>query len=552
MFAYSFAVRRTRDARVLLLVVFSSAIALALSCGDDDETGAVVTPAEPAPGPSTEEVLARHHHAWDAGARTSAIEEGRAVLVEQQCNRCHTIDDVEPGARPKHCTSCHQWLKGLTPDHRTFQKLSKRYGRDIIERYQRNIDHFQEVPDLTKIGHRLHPDWIDEFIADPYDLRPAMHENMIRTNLSDEDRQKIVRYFAAVAEVADPYADEGARVHEAPTRNDDFVREGQALFSQRGCTNCHTLGNIDTGKPEAVLRAQGNAGRLAPNLRFTRDRMSEDVLVAWIMRPRDFHPETLMPQTGITYPDAQRLAQFILFADPELEPQPPIAQMAVPAVLDREVGWAEVKDRVLGRICVHCHMNDHERDRGPGNEGGFGWPGNQLAMRTYEMLIRGAYDPETQERYSVLTPREEGGLSPIIEVMLLRRLEERRDRVHPFHDYERPEHSEHELGMPMGLPSIPDEEVALVRTWIAQGCKGPTEVTGMGGIDDGFLVPDGPLADNDGCELRQPSEERPSWTMQEPPPWMRKSGASSSMSSTSAMSAMSATSTTSSMSSTEM
>jgi hypothetical protein len=27
--------------------------------------------------------------------------------------------------------------------------------------------------------------------------------------------------------------------------------------------------------------------------------------------------------------------------------------------------------------------------------------------------------------------------------------------------------------MPMGLPSIPDDELALLRAWIEQGCVGP-------------------------------------------------------------------------------
>ena len=110
----------------------------------------------------------------------------------------------------------------------------------------------------------------------------------------------------------------------------------------------------------------------------------------------------------------------------------------------------------------------------------------------------------------------------LLEAMLWRRIEERRDRVEAFADYVLPpDHGTERLGMPMGLPSIPDAELALLRAWIEQGCPGPTEVTGMPGMDDGFLVPDGPIAVNHGCQQRDPSARRPSWATQPPPAWAR-------------------------------
>ena len=138
------------------------------------------------------------------------------------------------------------------------------------------------------------------------------------------------------------------------------------------------------------------------------------------------------------------------------------------------------------------------------------------------MLVAGMPCPDDPStRCSVLEPREPGGVPPIIEAMMRRRHEELRDFVPAMHDHERPDYPDASVlpGMPMGLPHIPDEEVALVRTWIAQGCPGPTEVTGMPGITDGFLVPDGPIEVNTGCGVRAPSEERPEWSTHPAPPW---------------------------------
>src|SRR3972149_4850714 len=61
------------------------------------------------------------------------------------------------------------------------------------------------------------------------------------------------------------------------------------------------------------------------------------------------------------------------------------------------------------------------------------------------------------------------------------------------------------MGMPMGYPSMTDEELGILRAWIEQGCPGPTAVTGKPGFTDGFLVPDGPIRGNPGCQLRRPA-----------------------------------------------
>ncbi len=98
------------------------------------------------------------------------------------------------------------WIKGLEPGHRHYDMLSERYGEHILKRYQKNIVHYRAVPNLTGIPRRLHPAFIDHFIAEPWDLRPMLDETMVRTHLSDADRRAIVRYVAAVAGVADPGA----------------------------------------------------------------------------------------------------------------------------------------------------------------------------------------------------------------------------------------------------------------------------------------------------------------------------------------------------------
>jgi hypothetical protein len=105
----------------------------------------------------------------------------------------------------------------------------------------------------------------------------------------------------------------------------------------------------------------------------------------------------------------------------------------------------------------------------------------------------------------------------ILSAMLARRVEEQRDHVQPFADHAQPTYPTGKPGMPMGLPSMSDEEIAILATWIAQGCVGPEKVTGMPGVNDGYLVPDGPTRKNKGCELRAPDAKRPPWAVDAKP-----------------------------------
>ena len=211
-----------------------------------------------------------------------------------------------------------------------------------------------------------------------------------------------------------------------------------------------------------------------------KDRTRPDAIVPWIMSPQALSPKTVMPASGATRDEAEALRDFLFFGDPELLPAPATYDIKPPAILDRRVPYAEMKERVLGKVCVHCHMNDYEKDTGPGNKGGFGYAGIGLAMRSYEALVNGAVGPDGK-RYSVLVSRPGEVMPPVLQAMMDRRVEEQRDHVPAFGDYERPAYPKKRPGMPMGLPSMTDEEMSILATWIAQGCKGPDGDPGQAG-----------------------------------------------------------------------
>jgi hypothetical protein len=454
---------------------------------------------------------------WDGKAKAAAIVEGKATLEKHQCTRCHVIDTIAPGSRPLHCTGCHLFLKGLKPTDDQYKALVKKYGEAILVRYQKNIVHLQQVPVLTKIARRVRPDWIATFLTEPFDVRPLLTESMIRHRLSPDEIKSVVRYFAAVADTDDPFA-QGFVAPSLPQKpSDERIAAGKKLWIDKGCNTCHTYGNLKTNVTLEMLETAKPASLLAPNLRFARFRTRPDVIVDWILDPQKILPNTAMPSVQMTRAEAETIRDFVLFGEVELGPTPPLPSLTLPPPITRKVTYEEMKERVLVKVCVHCHMNDYEKDKGPGNRGGLGYEGVQFQMRTYETLVAGAIDKKTKERYSVLVPRPGESLSPILLAMLRRRVEGVRDQVPPFADYERPHYVEGSAelpGMPMGLPSMSNEEIALLARWIEEGCPGPNKVTGVKGTNDGYLVPDGPIEKNSGCDLRTPSATRPAWAIE--------------------------------------
>jgi cytochrome c1 len=81
-----------------------------------------------------------------------------------------------------------------------------------------------------------------------------------------------------------------------------------ALFRRYGCFGCHTIPGIpgadgQTGAPLAGLSKHVYIAGVLEN--------RSDNLVAWIVSPQSFSPQTAMPKTGISEQEAKDLAAYL-------------------------------------------------------------------------------------------------------------------------------------------------------------------------------------------------------------------------------------------------
>ncbi|KAA0687974.1 cytochrome C [Neorhizobium sp. P12A] len=80
-----------------------------------------------------------------------------------------------------------------------------------------------------------------------------------------------------------------------------------ALFRRYGCSGCHTIPSIpgadgQTGPPLTGFSKRIYIAGVLQN--------RSDNLVAWIVSPQTFSPQTAMPNTGISEKDAKDLAAY--------------------------------------------------------------------------------------------------------------------------------------------------------------------------------------------------------------------------------------------------
>ncbi|MDW8223629.1 MAG: hypothetical protein RMJ82_11855, partial [Gemmatales bacterium] len=186
-------------------------------------------------------------------------------------------------------------------------------------------------PPLFREGQKVQPDWLLEFLRQPYPLRPpvATYLRMPVFDLSLEERQALVNYFIAVDRLNNPqlgleYANppppqrdpaeqmrlrqqyvwllqqmlerpvsassdaKGSNSATKPTSGayDYFAVGWSYLTSRSMCLNCHNLGRIAT--------TNTNPESMGPDLALAAYRLRPEYVERWVANPRRFLPYTAM------------------------------------------------------------------------------------------------------------------------------------------------------------------------------------------------------------------------------------------------------------------
>jgi mono/diheme cytochrome c family protein len=391
-----------------------------------------------------------------ASSEWRTLRDGRALVARMGCAECHTIEkNVALDARAS-CVQCHKKVNAgfaTTEDKRDALAVDPtRYSAE------RNIRHYLHAPDLSTVGVRFKREWVRAFLRHPVDVRPFLQESMPRLPLSDGEVELVLDYLEVVAKRA-------VGDLAATKIKDGEVAQGEKLFQSKGCQACHVFGNRKfEGSPagEPWPRAVPANVRNAPNLRWVRDRFKRELLPLWIRNPRSFIADSPMPTFDLTDEEIGHLVAFLEKGD--LGKPAPLAAAAPAPAPHASAPLDDVREVFLD-TCKHCHLRDELG--GIGNAGGgFGYAPRGLDLETISGPLRGSTGADGR-RHSIL--KGENGEAPLVQRLLWRRDENRFDAWAPYKDPLIPVPEgryDHPPGMPLGLPSLDDADLALLERYV--------------------------------------------------------------------------------------
>jgi mono/diheme cytochrome c family protein len=364
-------------------------------------------------------------------AHTADVNRGKALVEQFECHRCHEGTGLSAMPSERHCVRCHQDIEAG----------KVRAAPDKLARWRQGVAGVSHAPSLEALG-RLRSDWVEAYLQEPHDLRPALISTMPRLALTIEQGADIAAYLRARG---------GTFASAAPPATAGDAARGRELALERGCASCHAFGGA-ADWPSA--RGSGAGIELAPDLRFARERLTAQAVAAWLRDPKGVKPTTLMPDPRLDAEEIAALTAFIV----QTPLAPPVVRRAPRlALLDRPVSFGEVDEQVFAVTCRHCHSNTETAfgDGGPGFDGGFGFAARRVDLSSHRGVSSGMLASDG-ERHS-LFERLPDGTPRLVAVLLARQAEEVGSPSPALR------------GMPLGLPALSPEQIQLVESWVAQG-----------------------------------------------------------------------------------
>ena len=179
----------------------------------------------------------------------AAIERGRRIVKDHNCQGCHVIEGFGGSFR------------SLVPD----TSLAP--------------------PIIQGEGAKVQSDWLFSFLKAPKtgQIRPWLEVHMPTFDFTDKDLNDLTRYFAYLDRA--PYPFLTSEYAAEPAR----WAAGKKLFEVLRCKQCHPRSEQEMNAP-GVDRAS-----LAPNLQMAVRRLRHDWINDWIRRPDEWMPGTRMP-----------------------------------------------------------------------------------------------------------------------------------------------------------------------------------------------------------------------------------------------------------------
>jgi mono/diheme cytochrome c family protein len=265
----------------------------------------------------------------------------------------------------RNCASCHR------PERDVKTEKEKKAAGELVS--GRTIP----GPDLTEIGRRVYPGWLDAWLADPAKIRP--HTSMPKMFADDEhgtaERYAVVQYLSSL----------GGPLSSREGREDPAVaKRGERLFTRVGCAACHANKPNDSVRKrtddddplppyDPIGSILGHGSPTGPQETYALGALGSKTstarLAEYLLQPHKTNPQGRMPNLNLTNNEARELAQYLTRTkDPSITTMMPDMPKTKPGDLaaakeiqnlnafEPREQWREVgKVLMTQKGCVNCH-----------------------------------------------------------------------------------------------------------------------------------------------------------------------------------------------------
>jgi cytochrome c2 len=177
----------------------------------------------------------------------AAIERGRRVIKDHNCQGCHVIEGKGGSIRDA-------------------------------------MDVALAPPIIKGEGAKVQSDWLFAFLNRPKtgQIRPWLQVHMPTFGFTDGQLNDLTKYFASLSKASYPF------VLDAAAPDSTSLAAGKIVFEMYQCAKCHPRSQAEADKVE-------DKSTLAPNLQMAHSRLRHDWINDWISRPDEWMPGTRMP-----------------------------------------------------------------------------------------------------------------------------------------------------------------------------------------------------------------------------------------------------------------
>jgi mono/diheme cytochrome c family protein len=213
-------------------------------------------------------------------------------------------------------------------------------------------------PELTRIGSKVKPDWLQAWLRNPRVYDPGT--GMPHYRFNDMQVATLSGFLLAKTD-----SDLLASVHlEAATP--EQIAHGKRLVSDYGCASCHEIAGIK--KPENFTPELSRIGSKPVTQLIFLPAMPHtlpDYIAGKIKQPRAFSPGLRMPQYSFTPAQIDSLTTALLALNERSTALPP--SLAVPATPESDYQPAGKAGKLMADLaCFSCHrINGHGGDMAP-------------------------------------------------------------------------------------------------------------------------------------------------------------------------------------------